>query len=168
MIEDILAGLSLPQWNTLLGIAAAVVTVTVGLVKLRKRAYLWLYLKPVAYFLKCRRARDKAESERIFREIRPMLEQEILDTLEGYTAIMQEQRVTIAGAIAEGVEFRNYITGSISVLHDTMAKVADAVEINSCDAKAIRERLNTQGCDIAAGCERRVFVEPIEGKNDES
>lgn len=168
MIEGIVAELSLPEWNTLLGIAAAVVTVFVGLVKLRRRFFVWFYLGPKKRILKYFTARDRARALRIFDQMRPMMEQEIIDALEGYTAVMQEQRVTIAGAIAEGVEFRNYITGSITVLQDTMAKVANVVEINSCDAKAIRERLNTQGCAVAEGCGNRVFIKPCGDTNDES
>lgn len=168
MIEGIIAELSLAQWNTLLGISAAIVTVVVGLVKLRKKFYLWFYLKPKRCILRCRVAKDKARAHKIFEEIKPMLEQEIMDTLEGYTAVMQEQRITIAGAIAEGVEFRNFVTGSIAVLHDTMTKVADVVEINSKDAKAIRERLSTRSCDIAGGCSNRVLLKENEDNEDES
>jgi len=168
MIEGLVAELSLLQWNILLGAAAAVVTILVGLVKLRKKLFLWLYTAPKTCFLHALAKRGKKQAQRIFEEIRPMLEQEILDTLEGYTEVMQEQKITIASAIAENVEFRNFITGSISVLHDTMAKVADAVEINACDAKAIRERLNTEACGIASDCAKRVYMKPCEDGDDES
>jgi len=168
MIEGLVAELSLPQWNTLLGVAAAAVTIVVGLVKLRKRLFLWFYTMPKVCFLRALAERDKRQAQRIFDEIQPMLEQEILNTLEGYTEVMQEQKITIASAIAENVEFRNFITGSITVLHDTMAKVANAVEINACDAKAIRQRLNSESCEIADGCERRVFIQPCEDGEHES
>jgi len=168
MIEGLVAELSLNQWHMIFGVAAAVVTIIVGLVKLRKKLILWFYIMPKACFLHTLAERDKKQAQRIFDEIQPMLEQEILDTLEGYTEVMQEQKITIASAIAENVEFRNFITGSIAVLHDTMAKVANAVEINACDAKAIRQRLNAEACGATEGCDKRVFIESCGDNNDES
>lgn len=142
MIEGIAAELSLPQWNTVLGIIAAAVTLLVGLIKLREKFVVWFYLAPKACISKYLAERDRRYAEKIFEEMKPMLEMEILNALEGYTEVMQEQRVTVASAIAENVEFRNYITGAMAVIHDTMTKVATAVERNAYDAQAIRHSIS--------------------------
>lgn len=162
MIEGIVAELSLPQWNTVLGVVAAVVTALVGLIKLRKTFVLWFYLAPMRWVTARCAARDRKYAERIFEEMKPMLEQEILTALEGYTEVMQEQRITIASAIAENVEFRNYITGTMAVIHDTMTKVATAVERNACDAHAIRNQINSAACGESEHCDKRTEIKPYE------
>ena len=165
MIEGLFADLTLVQWNTLLGLAAAVVTIIVGLIRLRKRLVLWFYLYPKKAYLKARARKERQHAQRIFTEIQDMLEQEITRMLEGYSSDMHEQGITIASAIAENVEFKNYITRSMSILHDTMTKIADAVEINACDAKTMRERLNEKVCDRVGACDERLILKRCEGEN---
>ena len=167
MIEGWAAGLSLNNLNVIFGIAAGFITMVIGLIKLRKRFVLCFYRTPKRAYLRWSAKRRRMFAEKIFEEMRPMLEQEILDALDGYTVAVREQKVTIASAIAENVEFRNFITGTISVMNDTLSKMATAVEINANDARVIRTRLSDGRCSEAGSCTKRFDLKAEGGKTND-
>ena len=148
MLGELLQGVDLAQWDKLLGITAACISIIVGSVKLKRVIYLRVYLgckrKLLEYFAK----RERRQIEELFRKMRPMLEIELQSTLQGYHKILHEQQITIASSVAEGVEFKNFITESISVLQSTMAQVVTTAEHNAKDADIIKRQLAQQGYDL--------------------
>jgi len=155
MIEDAVALISSAAMDHAFGVIAAAVTMMVGLYKLKKPFIYYCYSLPRQSICKRIAKRERERTLRMFKEMEPMLEQAIASTLRGHEKVLKQQQVTIASSVAESVEFKNFITGSITSMQDTIVKIANVVEKNAKDATIIKNRLQISSCGLAQGCDQR-------------